>query len=387
MARTQAVGIGPQRTWTVVDESGALIEPAEEYLEFARQQEYSPNTIRAYARAYAMWWTFLSWRGQDWTAVKTSDLAAFMQAVRAGTVMSGTEPLHRDPVASDSTVAARVRAVMSLYRFHSLNGVHVTLATDQLVGRAPGRYMRFLEHVDRRSPTSRRSTVRVRMSPRITPFLYPSQVQDLLDAEATWDRVTGTWSGDLRYRLLWALMAETGMRIGEALLITHGDWQSGRGGVGRVVLQAHSHPGGVRLKSGGRVVHVGSDLDRLYGDYVWWLCEQGADVALKDWDTSFVFCNTRRTPLFAPMKEGTVERHMKVAARRVGSIPSEVTPHWLRHTHATALLLAGVPVHVVSRRLGHRNVQTTLNTYGHVTEDAEMQALADWAGFTKGWVS
>jgi hypothetical protein len=54
-------------------------------------------------------------------------------------------------------------------------------------------------------------------------------------------------------------------------------------------------------------------------------------------------------------------------------------------TYATALLLSGVPVHVVSRRLGHADVQTTLNTYAHVTEDAELRAVAGWKVLTAGW--
>jgi site-specific recombinase XerD len=68
-----------------------------------------------------------------------------------------------------------------------------------------------------------------------------------------------------------------------------------------------------------------------------------------------------------------------------GQVPVAWTPHWMRHSHATALLLSGVPVHVVSRRLGHADVQTTLNTYAHVTEDAEMQAVAQWKAFTADW--
>ena len=40
--------------------------------------------------------------------------------------------------------------------------------------------------------------------------------------------------------------------------------------------------------------------------------------------------------------------------------------HDLRHTHATILLLAGVPVHVVSQRLGHANATVTLTVYAHV---------------------
>ncbi len=65
-----------------------------------------------------------------------------------------------------------------------------------------------------------------------------------------------------------------------------------------------------------------------------------------------------------------------------GEVPAGWSPHWYRHSHATALLMSGVPVHVVSRRLGHADVQTTLNTYAHVTEDAEMRTVADWSAFT-----
>jgi integrase len=40
--------------------------------------------------------------------------------------------------------------------------------------------------------------------------------------------------------------------------------------------------------------------------------------------------------------------------------------HDLRHTHATILLLAGVPVHVVSQRLGHASPMVTMTVYAHV---------------------
>ncbi|RZU20057.1 site-specific recombinase XerD [Kribbella rubisoli] len=40
--------------------------------------------------------------------------------------------------------------------------------------------------------------------------------------------------------------------------------------------------------------------------------------------------------------------------------------HDLRHVHATMLLLAGVPVHVVAERLGHADPSITLRVYAHV---------------------
>lgn len=53
-------------------------------------------------------------------------------------------------------------------------------------------------------------------------------------------------------------------------------------------------------------------------------------------------------------------------------LPKGATPlprirfHDLRHAHATLLLRAGVPVHVVARRLGHADPAVTLRTYAHV---------------------
>lgn len=42
------------------------------------------------------------------------------------------------------------------------------------------------------------------------------------------------------------------------------------------------------------------------------------------------------------------------------------TFHWLRHTHATLLLLNGVPVHVVADRLGHSSPSVTWDVYAHL---------------------
>lgn len=50
--------------------------------------------------------------------------------------------------------------------------------------------------------------------------------------------------------------------------------------------------------------------------------------------------------------------------------------HGLRHTSATLLIAAGQPVTVVSERLGHADVATTLNTYAHVLPGQQEHAAA-----------
>lgn len=60
------------------------------------------------------------------------------------------------------------------------------------------------------------------------------------------------------------------------------------------------------------------------------------------------------------------------AAVALGKRP---TPHDARHTCASWLLAAGVPINIVQAHLGHESVNTTVGTYGHIMPAAR-QAVA-----------
>jgi integrase len=51
-----------------------------------------------------------------------------------------------------------------------------------------------------------------------------------------------------------------------------------------------------------------------------------------------------------------------------------ISLHDVRHTHATLLLTAGVPVKVVSERLGHASVAFTMTVYQHVLPGMQAEA-------------
>lgn len=59
-----------------------------------------------------------------------------------------------------------------------------------------------------------------------------------------------------------------------------------------------------------------------------------------------------------------------------------VTIHGLRHTHATLLLEGGASIKETQDRLGHKNAETTLNTYSHVTEKAQRNAVEKFIAYT-----
>ena len=60
---------------------------------------------------------------------------------------------------------------------------------------------------------------------------------------------------------------------------------------------------------------------------------------------------------------------IKQIAKKAGI--HSITTHGFRHTHATLLFASGLDIKQVQARLGHSNVQTTLNIYTHAMKDKQ----------------
>lgn len=59
----------------------------------------------------------------------------------------------------------------------------------------------------------------------------------------------------------------------------------------------------------------------------------------------------------------------------------KISPHHFRHTHASLLLQAGVPVKEVSERLGHKDISITLEIYSHVMPEEKEKTASKFANF------
>jgi integrase len=343
--RTQRVVLSDgERTWTVLDGDHRVAEPAEQFLEYLRMLGRSPNTVKSYARALALWWQFLSVYELAWDAVSVEDLGRFLGWLRTGDSPELVSIERRQARFSEGTIAQRLQAVCSFYRYEHFNGVETASRLYERVfsGRHP--YKPMLEHLARGRGHDRRVVPATRRRPATPPTLTPEQLRLILDSCARWDERKRDWDGSVRDRLLWALLAETGMRLGEALALKHCDWHTGLGDTPFVeVVPREDHPHGLRVKNGGyRKIFVSDELDRLYGEYLWRLCDACADEAVGDLDSWWVFVNLAREPRFAPLRAETVAWQVRRLRRDLeGRVPPDFTPHWLRHTHATTLLCPG----------------------------------------------
>jgi hypothetical protein len=74
------------------------------------------------------------------------------------------------------------------------------------------------------------------------------------------------------------------------------------------------------------------------------------------------------------------DRFTQIFTRIVARAPvPRLRLHDLRHTHATLLLKAGVPIKVVSERLGHATPGFTMATYQHVLPGMQAEAARTFA--------
>jgi integrase len=90
----------------------------------------------------------------------------------------------------------------------------------------------------------------------------------------------------------------------------------------------------------------------------------------------------KRARLGFPLNREALGVTLKTFCKAAGV--KEISVHGLRHTCATLLLSAGVPAHVVQRRLGHKSIEMTLNLYAHVLPSMQADAANRLAALLHG---
>ena len=164
------------------------------------------------------------------------------------------------------------------------------------------------------------------------------------------------------HRWLWHVAVGTGMRRSELLALTWADVESAAVRVerARVIANGEALVSPVRGRQR-RTIHLD---DRTLAAFAGQRDEQAETrrSAAAGWDdaSELVFTNSTGGPLNAK----DVSRVFTTIVR-VLPIPA-IRLHDLRHTHAAFLLEAGVPVRLVSQRLGHHSTTMTSSSYAHL---------------------
>jgi integrase/recombinase XerD len=366
MMRVQRVvmpGSGAE-SWALLGDDHLPVEPVERFLAFLSSIERSPNTVKAYAHDLKDWFGYLGRRGLDWRMVTVEDVAGYVAwlrlppAARDGRVAVLPTVEHH---CAASSVNRKLAALTSFCEFHArhgerLGGLLVGAGRTRRGGSATS-FRPFLQHVVKREPPRRRAVSLPALTPH--PRVLPvAAVQAVLDGCA-----------HLRDRLLFALLLDTGVRIGEALGLRHEDVDIAER---QVAIVPRDNDNRARVKAGrARMIPASAELLRLYADYLH--REYGA------LDSDYVFVNLWAEPRGRPLGYPAVYDLVGRLRRRTGV---GFGPHDFRHTYATWLLRRGAGMESVKQLLGHASISTTVDTYGHLTVEDARATLAAAGWFT-----
>lgn len=218
------------------------------------------------------------------------------------------------------------------------------------------------------SPTDRVRPPRV--GRRDFPLLGPEDVARLLAAVR---------QGSPGLYPVFALLATTGIRVGEARALTWDDvdLEGGRVLVRRTIRRIGGRWVITEPKSaaGRRQVTIPAELIPVLKEQRRTVLERRLRAGAA-WDSAcgdLVFPTETGRPLpYRAIREALVR------ACRAAGLP-ELRVHDLRHLHATCLLAFGVNVRAVAERLGHSQPGVTLSLYAHLTPGLQEQA-AELAG-------
>lgn len=95
-------------------------------------------------------------------------------------------------------------------------------------------------------------------------------------------------------------------------------------------------------------------------------------------DNRFIFARDDGHPQLRKVVETRLKRILKKAC-----IDKNITPHSFRHTHTSLLIEAGVGVKEIQQRLGHTDINTTMNIYAHMTANMEEKASQKFSELMK----
>ncbi|MCM1400359.1 MAG: site-specific integrase [Clostridium sp.] len=180
-------------------------------------------------------------------------------------------------------------------------------------------------------------------------YLEPDELSALLDAMAIQD-----------HKLLTKFLVLSGLRIGEAIALTPSDINDKYISVSKTYDYINKIITAPKTATSERNVFIQPELKAVI-----------REIKIDELQKQLLY-QRKSALVFSHPKTGS---YISYDAYRqyLGDISDKainrrITPHALRHTHASLLLAEGIDIDSISRRLGHNNSKVTKEIYIHMTE-------------------
>ena len=162
------------------------------------------------------------------------------------------------------------------------------------------------------------------------------------------------------YRMIYQMLFWLGCRVGELLALCYGDldFQNGTVSITKTYYRRNKtdYITAPKTESSNRIVTMPNFLVEELKSYTNKIYELKAEERI------------------FPITDRAIQKKMKQKVDKLGL--KSIRVHDLRHSHIAFLIEKGTQPLIISKRVGHDSVMTTMNIYGHLYPDKQKQ-LAD----------
>jgi integrase/recombinase XerD len=354
--RVAEVTVDNRKVFLLIRADGLPVETVAKYMKYLHNREDSSNTLRTYCTALKFYFTYLEEIGIEYQDISFEKLSNFIAWLRNPYQSNKVVPYKKVPTKrSEKTVNLYLTVVTNFYDYLYRNELVDSDIVEKLmkklfIGAGANGYKGFLHHVNKGKSTAK-NILKLEEPKRKVKIFTKEQVDEIYNSTT-----------NIRDRFLVRLLFESGMRIGEVLSLFVEDFLfDAKHRKHKIHLTDRGElPNGGKLKTGERKLHISQGLMDLYDDYLYEVIDEYNP------DHNILFIKVWGENAGKPLTYSDVYATFKEIERKTGI---HITPHIFRHTHGTMFYLKTRNIAATQERLGHAQVQTTIDLYVHPTED------------------
>lgn len=336
-----------------------LITSVQLYLKHLKETNKEPNTIIAQISDLKIFWTFLSYKGVEYTKLTPTMIDDFIIYLKEPFPRPNVYHLNVKSVRKPKTINRVLKTVYQFYIYWSnvLNSNNPILMEE--IRRPMGMFKSMMEHV-RKDDKTVRSMFKVSEEKETFKIISEDEYEIFYKAMPS-----------RRDKLLFDILYWSGTRISEALvlIIEMIPVPDNTKYVGTfTIYEVDENDLDRQMKTGSRTVYVPMRVLKELDNFI---MEERIRI---NTEHSYVFVSNQKRFLGKPLTRSNVEQLFERISKKTGI---DINPHDLRHTCCTNLVQGGMDISVVQTIMGHASISTT-QKYTHLSNSFVERKLAEY---------
>lgn len=339
-----------KKRYILLDDDFQIIEVVKDFLKYLDSRRYAENTLKNYCYHLKLYFEFLKEYKYNYKDLveENLEIKVFSEFVdwlnKVDSKIIYTQYSERKNRRDEATINAILSAVTTFYDYLYRNGEvrEINIFKDGNINAFKG----FLYEMGIKRNHYKSNIFKLKEKDKQLQVISREQVNTLIGA-----------CKYIRDKFIIALIFESGIRLGEALGLRKSDIVIWDNKIKIVARENKENGASVKNKAEGEII-IPSYICDLYIKYM-----QEEYIDNKE---GYIFINLKGPNKGYAMKAITVQKLFNRLSNITGI---KVNPHMLRHSHATELIeIGGWDCINVKDRLRHRQIQTTINTYVHLSD-------------------